>query len=174
MATSYTSCVIQHQNYFQNETIQERVNLDNCITSSYLSIGVLLAGIITGRFGLWLSDVTITQVLQEKVQEEHRGIIGGVQDGMNSSMDTIKYLLVIALPENETFGWLIISSIGFVSLGAVSFIYYAIFQHDRKIPDSDKTNNTKTEYQIVCLDDPDNVITPTDDVMGNAKDKSLS
>ena len=139
-----------------------------------MSIGVLLAGIISSRFGLWLSDVTITQVLQEKVQEEHRGIIGGVQDGMNSAMDTIKYILVIALPENETFGWLIISSICFVSLGAVSFIYYAIFQHDRRIPDMTNNTTNKTEYQVVSLDDPDNVITPPDDVMGNEKDKSLS
>ena len=118
--------------------------------------------------------MTITQVLQEKVQEEHRGIIGGVQDGMNSAMDTIKYILVIALPENETFGWLIISSICFVSLGAVSFIYYAIFQHDRRIPDMTNNTTNKTEYQVVSLDDPDNVITPPDDVMGNEKDKSLS
>ena len=139
-----------------------------------MSIGVLLAGIITSRFGLWLSDVTITQVLQEKVQEEHRGIIGGVQDGMNSAMDTIKYVLVIALPENETFGWLIISSIGFVSLGAVSFIYYAIFEHDRKIPDMTNSPISKTEYQVVSLDDPDNVITPPDNVMVNEKDKTLS
>ena len=136
-----------------------------------MSIGVLLAGIITSRFGLWLSDVTITQVLQEKVQEEHRGIIGGVQDGMNSAMDTIKYVLVIALPENETFGWLIISSIAFVSLGAFSFIYYAIFQHDRKT--LDKSKNPETKYQVVSVDDPDNDIS-SDNVMVNEKDKSLS
>ena len=139
-----------------------------------MSVSVLLAGIIAGRFGLWLTDISICQVLQEKVQEEHRGIIGGVQDGMNSAMDTIKYVLVIALPENETFGWLIISSIGFVSLGAVSFIYYAIFEHDRKIPDKIKNPSEKTEYQIVSLDDPENDITPPDDVMVNEKDKSLS
>ena len=139
-----------------------------------MSVSVLLAGIIAGRFGLWLTDISICQVLQEKVQEEHRGIIGGVQDGMNSAMDTIKYILVIALPENETFGWLIISSIGFVTLGAVSFIYYAIFEHDRKIPDKTCNPTNKTEYQVVSLDDPDNVNTPTNDVIGNEKDKTLS
>ena len=38
---------------------------------SFLSIGVMLAGIIAGKFGLWVSDLSITQTLQENVQEEH-------------------------------------------------------------------------------------------------------
>ena len=53
------------------------------------------------------SNLVNNSVLQEKVLEEHRGIIGGVQNGMNSAMDTIKFVLVIVLPEQETFGWLI-------------------------------------------------------------------
>ena len=42
---------------------------------SFWSVGLLMAGIITGRFGLWVSDLTITQLLQENVQEEHRKYI---------------------------------------------------------------------------------------------------
>ena len=38
---------------------------------SFLSVGVLLAGIIAARFGLWVADLTITQLIQENVQEEH-------------------------------------------------------------------------------------------------------
>ena len=147
--------------YFQNETSPVTVDLEDCYTPSFLSVGVLLAGIILARFGLWLSDLTITQVLQEKVQEEHRGIIGGVQNGVNSAMDTIKFVLVIVLPENETFGWLIIASFGFVSLGAISFIYYAIFQHSKI---ADITKNPETKYQatnvVVSTEDPDNDVVP--------------
>ena len=147
--------------YFQNETIPVTVDLEDCYTPSFLSVGVLLAGIILARFGLWLSDLTITQVLQEKVQEEHRGIIGGVQNGVNSAMDTIKFVLVIALPENETFGWLIIASFGFVSLGAISFFYYAIFQHSKI---ADITKNPQTKYQatnvVVSSEAPDNDVIP--------------
>ena len=47
---------------FQNEVFDP----ENCQTPSFMSVGVLLASIISGRFGLWLSDITITQVLQEK------------------------------------------------------------------------------------------------------------
>ena len=44
-------------------------------TKSFWSVGLLMAGIISGRFGLWVSDLTITQLLQENVQEEHRKYI---------------------------------------------------------------------------------------------------
>ena len=36
------------------------------------SVGVFMSGIITARFGLWVADLSITQLLQENVQEEHR------------------------------------------------------------------------------------------------------
>ena len=98
-----------------------------------------MAGIITARFGLWVSDLTITQVLQENVLEEHRGIIGGVQTGMNSAMNTIKFILVIVLPQQETFGWLILASFTFVSFGAISYIYYATKEHNNP---KNQTSNT--------------------------------
>ncbi len=45
----------------------------------FLIVGVFLAGVIAARFGLWITDLTITQILQEHVEEEHRGIVNGVQ-----------------------------------------------------------------------------------------------
>ena len=80
------------------------------------------------KFGLWISDITVTQILQEKVIEEHRGIIGGVQNGMNSAMDTIKFGLVVVLPEDETFGWIVITSFIFVFFGGISYICYAVLE----------------------------------------------
>ena len=85
-------------------------------------------GIIMAKFGLWISDITVTQILQEKVIEEHRGIIGGVQNGMNSAMDTIKFGLVVVLPEDETFGWIVMTSFIFVCFGGISYICYAVLE----------------------------------------------
>ena len=86
-------------------------------------------GIIMAKFGLWISDITVTQILQEKVIEEHRGIIGGVQNGMNSAMDTIKFGLVVVLPEDETFGWLVMTSFLFVCFGNISYACYSVLQN---------------------------------------------
>ena len=121
-----------------------------------MSVSVLLAGIIAGRFGLWLTDISICQVLQEKVQEEHRGIIGGVQNSLNSAMDMVKFVFVIALPEDKTFGWLIIASFIFVTIGTFSFIYYAIFQHDQ-IPDTNQNsvNKCSAKYEVVNTEGSD-------------------
>ena len=37
---------------------------DLCQVSSFLSVSVFLSGIILARFGLWISDLTVTQILQ--------------------------------------------------------------------------------------------------------------
>jgi hypothetical protein len=49
-----------------------------------------------------------------------------MQSGLNSLMNTIKFVLVILLPEIETFGWLVILSFAFVSFGAICFSVHAI------------------------------------------------
>ena len=51
------------------------------------------------------------------------GAIGGVQNALNSAMDTIKFVLVIILPQAETFGWLIMAS--FVSVFSAAMFYTA-------------------------------------------------
>lgn len=120
------------ENGLLGATVNNDTNTElTCYTESYLSVGVLLAGIISARFGLWISDLSITQVLQERVKEEHRGVIGGVQNGLNQVMNTIKFVLVIILPEQETFGWLIIASFTFVTFGALSYTSYAVKKENR-------------------------------------------
>ena len=48
-------------------------DVPECHNSSLLSVSVLLAGLILARFGLWVSGLTITQIIQESHQ--HRLII---------------------------------------------------------------------------------------------------
>jgi len=92
---------------------------------------VLLFGIVVARFGLWIADLSVTQIFQEEVEESQRGIINGVQDSLNKFMDLIKFVLVILLPSPETFGYLIFISWVFVFLGSVSFFMFA--RQERKL-----------------------------------------
>jgi iron-regulated transporter 1 len=78
---------------------------------------VLLLGIILARFGLWIADLSVTQIFQEEVEESQRGVINGVQDSLNKLMDLVKFALVIFLPSPDTFGYLIFLSWFFVFLG---------------------------------------------------------
>ena len=54
-----------------NNSNTEPLEVNGISSYSYLSVGVMVAGIIAGKFGLWVSDLSITQTLQENVQEEH-------------------------------------------------------------------------------------------------------
>ena len=115
-----------------NSTTPSYEELSECRIPSYLSITILLSGILLAKFGLWISDLTITQVIQEEVEEEHRGVINGVQNSLNSLMDTMKFTLVISLPGEKTFGFLIIASFVSIVFGAVSYTNYAVHSIQRK------------------------------------------
>ena len=43
-------------------------DVQKCDNFNFLSVSVLLSGIILARFGLWISDLTITQIIQESHQ----------------------------------------------------------------------------------------------------------
>ena len=86
-------------------------------TQCLLNYGLFLTG-------LWIVDLSVTQILQERVEENRRGVINGVQDSMNNSLDLLKCVLVIFLPSAQSFGILILLSFASISLGWAS---YSIF-----------------------------------------------
>merc|ERR1712025_228873 len=93
------------------------------------SVIVFLSGIILARFGLWIVDLTVNQLLQEKVEEEVRGVVNGGQESLNNTLDLAKCILVIMLPAEETFGLLIIASFTSVSLG---WLLYAVYSRQQR------------------------------------------
>lgn len=93
---------------------------------SLISVALLLSGIITARLGLWVADLSVQQIFQEEVEQEIRGSICGVQNGLQSAMDLLKFVLVITLPNANTFGILIILSFTFVSTGGIFFLVYCL------------------------------------------------
>lgn len=91
----------------------------------YLSVSVFLCGIILARFGLWIVDLTVNQILQERVEEEQRGVVGGVQDALNNTLDLVKCILVIILPREQTFGILIFASYIAINFGWFMYAMYS-------------------------------------------------
>ena len=104
-----------------------------------------MIGIIVARFGLWIVDLTITQILQERVEEEHRGVVNGVQDSLNNSLDLLKCVLVILLPGADEFGYLIILSYISISTGWILYAGFSrkqrghLFHFCRLIPNNNKS-----------------------------------
>ncbi|XP_013065016.1 solute carrier family 40 member 1-like isoform X1 [Biomphalaria glabrata] len=92
--------------------------------SENVSIWMLLAGIITARFGLWVADLTVSQLFMESVAEKERGKVNGVQSSLNQLMDMLKYLMVVLAPHEHQFGLLVHISFGFICIG---WLFYAFF-----------------------------------------------
>lgn len=69
-------------------------------------------------------DLTVWQLVQEKVVEEERGVVSGVMNAMNSNMDMLHYVLVIAAPRPEHFRWLALLSVAMVFTG---WLFYACY-----------------------------------------------
>ncbi|XP_068091573.1 ferroportin-like isoform X2 [Hyperolius riggenbachi] len=89
------------------------------------SVCLLFAGIIVGRVGLWSYDLTVTQLLQENVEESERGIINGVQNSMNNLLDLVHFIMVILGPNPEAFGLLVLISVAFVAMGHAMYFRFA-------------------------------------------------
>lgn len=128
-----------------NSTLSISEDPSDCQIPSFLSVSVLLSGILVAKFGLWIADITITQTIQEDVEEEHRGVINGVQNSMNSLMDTIKFSLVILLPAEKTFGFLILASFVSIVSGAASYTNHAL--HSIKTKQKEKRDYEKCDNE---------------------------
>ena len=91
---------------------------------SYISISLFLSGLILSRSGLWMTDLTVTQLLQENVAERERGIVSGTQGSFNSLLDMAHFVLAIGAPKPNQFGALTLVSFAGVTLG---YIIYVLF-----------------------------------------------
>ena len=82
-------------------------------TCRLLSFGILI--------GLWIADLTVNQLQQERVPEDIRGRIGGTQQSLNQFFDMIRYILIIFLPNMSQFGFHVGLSV--LSVFTASLIY---------------------------------------------------
>ena len=90
------------------------------------SIIVFFVGLTMARIGLWMSDLSITQLMQENVAEQERGTVFGVHTTFCQLFSMFKDLLVIIFPDPRTFGCLIMISVAFTFCGFLNYVYYLI------------------------------------------------
>ena len=89
-----------------------------------LSVALVLVGVTGARFGLWMFDLAVSQLVQERVVEEERGVVSGVMNAMNSNMDMLHYVLVIVAPRPQHFSYLTLISFASVSMGMTLYLFY--------------------------------------------------
>ena len=86
---------------------------------------------------------------QERVDENQRGVINGVEMAMCNSFDLVKFVLVMFLPNVETFGFLVIISLGSISLGWCFFLKYVIASRklDKLSVEISSSTKVSSEYE---------------------------
>ena len=82
---------------------------------------ILLVGIATIRFGLWIYDLAISQLFQMSVPEKQRNTVGGIQLSFNSFFDCLYIILTAIMSDPNQFYILI--SISCVSCIGSCIIY---------------------------------------------------
>ena len=100
-------------------------NSEDSTQSTYtISLILLLIGVLGARFGLWMFDLSVSQLVQEKVKEEERGVVSGVMNVFIANTDMLHYLLAIAAPDPQYFGILTLISVAFVGCGLLLYASY--------------------------------------------------
>ena len=89
-----------------------------------ISLVLLLIGVLGARFGLWMFDLSVSQLLQEMVKEEERGVVSGVMNVFIANSDMLHYLLAIVAPDPKYFGILTLISVAFVGCGLLLYASY--------------------------------------------------
>ncbi|CAK9204730.1 unnamed protein product [Sphagnum troendelagicum] len=83
--------------------------LSICVASTWVQSPrvasiMLIAGVAASRLGLWMFDLSVTQLMQESVPEAERGVVGGVQKSLQSLMDMLTYVVGLVISNPKDFG----------------------------------------------------------------------
>ena len=93
------------------------------VTNDKLSLALLIIGVIASRIGLWVFDLTITQLMQQMIPEDVRGIVGGVQKSLNGFFDLATYGLGLVYSNPEDFHVLVATGFGSVGLAMCIYVW---------------------------------------------------
>ncbi|KAK8960328.1 Solute carrier family 40 member 1 [Platanthera guangdongensis] len=91
------------------------------IRSSITSAWMLMGGVSASRLGLWMFDLAVMQLMQDRVSEADRCTVGGVQSSLQSMLDLLTYIMGIIVSDPRDFGVLVILSFVLVSSAAILY-----------------------------------------------------
>eukprot|EP00536_Pseudo-nitzschia_multiseries_P009702 jgi/Psemu1/242319/estExt_Genewise1.C_2790009 len=101
------------------------------VTDNRLFITMLVGGVCFSRIGLWVFDITVTQLMQLHIPPPVRGLVGGVQQSMNAFFTVIIYVVGLFLSDPSKFH--IYASIGFGGVFLAAAFYGIIFYPRRRM-----------------------------------------
>ena len=85
------------------------------------SLSMLIGGVCASRVGLWVFDIAVTQLMQEYIPSDVRGVVGGVQQSLNAFFGLGSFILGIIIPDPQDFP--IYVAAGYGSVGIAMLLY---------------------------------------------------
>lgn len=97
-----------------------------CILSLLTSVKrwafiLLVGGVCLSRIGLWVFDIAVTQMQQEQVPNDRRGVVGGVQQSLNAGFGLLIFVLGFFFPHPRDF--FVFVSTGFASVALAELLF---------------------------------------------------
>lgn len=92
-------------------------------TNNKTSLAMLICGTCCSRVGLWVFDLSVTQLMQQKIPEDVRGSIGGVQDSLQAFFTLLTFAMGIVVSNPRDFHYFIEVGCSSVGLAAVCFTF---------------------------------------------------
>lgn len=116
-----------------------------CLTSCYaslfvdnrtISFAMLIAGVCFSRIGLWVFDISVTQLMQQHIPAPIRGLVGGVQKSLNAFFTLVTFSVGLFFSDPRYF--YIYSSIAFAGVALAAIFYgFQVYAKRKRIFISD-------------------------------------
>jgi iron-regulated transporter 1 len=88
-----------------------------------LVLSLLVTGVCLSRIGLWVFDISVTQLQQQEIPGEIRGEVGGVQQSLNAFFNVMSYTLGIFFPDPNDFPIYVTAACVSVGLATLLFAW---------------------------------------------------
>jgi iron-regulated transporter 1 len=82
-----------------------------------------IAIICISRLGLWVIDITVTQLQQQEIPEQYRCLMGGVQEALNACFHIVAFVFGLLFPHPDDFIYISLSGCLSVSLAFIVFFF---------------------------------------------------
>lgn len=104
---------------------------------------LLIAGVCFSRIGLWVFDISVTQLMQLHIPPPIRGLIGGVQQSLNAFFTVVIYVAGLFISDPENFKRFASLSYAGVTSAAIFYGVMVFARRNRFISRKDNTNEFK-------------------------------
>merc|ERR1711935_1316002 len=108
---------------------------------------MLIAGVCFSRIGLWVFDISVTQLMQLHIPPPVRGLVGGVQQSLNAFFTMIIYVAGLFISDPENFK--IYASLSFAGVTTAAIFYGVMVFARRRIFISSKDDNKEESSSSV-------------------------